>query len=579
MIVGVLVGILTVGWFAGIRGLADPSLFRAQDALLGNNSTSVGTVLSSDTVSPGGDERRGDFLILANRGDPPAGFDTMRTSSIALHHVAGALFGPGNLVMRCRENMYLVCPYLATRWFSSPSFTEWTFTLRSDVLWHDGARFTAEDVKFWLDLAIWGVQVGDRVRAPAYFKGDLGDVEKVEALLGDQVRITLKSSNRFLPDILADPRIKIAHPRHLMEPLIAEGRVSVTPLDIGLIGLGPFRLDAYERGTVVKLLRFDGYFEYDSKGNRLPYLDGIHYIIMPDPISMDAAFRAGRLDGGARGFGHYLTEERMRGYVDDLGEEVFFAQIEGGTFRIAFNVMKDGPWQDERVRRAIALWVDKEAAIPAVLGGFGWTSPDISPQNPHKDKRFVIWPTFDLAPLEEKRAEAKRLIEEAGYAQGFEMGHLCRALQPLGCQFLKDQFAGLGIDLRLEIRDEAQWNEARVGLRHDSQQGALSVLPIPEGTEGVYGRFSKNPDAYSKHEDAKVDEYYRLLRDATTTDRRIGIWRELQRYLFVEQTYIVPIAEATYVVAYRTYVKGLVIPPEDGHTHTDFATVWLDKDG
>jgi hypothetical protein len=45
----------------------------------------------------------------------------------------------------------------------------------------------------------------------------------------------------------------------------------------------------------------------------------------------------------------------------------------------------------------------------------------------------------------------------------------------------------------------------------------------------------------------------------------------------VERTYIIPIAEITYVQAFRSYVKGLVIPPEDGHTFTDYATVWLDK--
>ncbi|MCL4435329.1 MAG: hypothetical protein M1503_05580 [Thaumarchaeota archaeon] len=60
-------------------------------------------------------------------------------------------------------------------------------------------------------------------------------------------------------------------------------------------------------------------------------------------------------------------------------DNVLFSEI-GGTFRLAFNVLKPGPWQDPQVRRAIALWIDKEAAIPAVMGGFGWTTPDISSQ-------------------------------------------------------------------------------------------------------------------------------------------------------------------------------------------------------
>ncbi len=555
--------VITLGWGCSKNTLQEDSEIRSN----------IGSEIENKVDS----RIKDSILILANRGDPPSNFDTLRTSSIALHHVAGALFGAGNLVTRSPGNMYLVDPYLAKRWYPNPDFTEWTFILRQDILWHDGTPFTAEDVSFWLELAVFGVKVGDKVRAPAYFKGALG-IERVEVIPPGQVKIMLEAPNRFFPDVLADPRIKIAHPRHLMEPRIKRGEVSVSPLDVGLVGLGPFRFDSYEPGSIIRLRRFDKFFETDPQARKLPYLDGIDYIVTPDPLSMDIAFRAGRLDGTARGFGHYLTEERQRNHVEDLGDNVFFTQMEGGTFRLAFNVLRPGPWQDAMVRRAIALWIDKKAAIPIVLDGFGWTSPDISPNNPFNDKNFVVWPRFDTEPLEERRAEAKRLLKEAGYPNGFSMGYLCRAKNGiLGGQFLKDQLVGLGINLQLQMADEGKWNRGRVSLDYDSQSGSLSVLPIPEGTEGVYGRFSISPDAYSKHEDTEVDRYYTILKDATTYRGRIDVWSRLQKYLFVERTYIIPIAEITYVQAFRSYVKGLVIPPEDGHTFTDYATVWLDK--
>ena len=519
----------------------------------------------------------GGNLVLANRGDPPAGFDTLRTSSIALHHVAGALFGPGNLVMRCRENMYHVCPYLATSWTTNLSFTEWIFTIRNDVYWHDGTLFTAEDARFWFELICFGAKVGDKVRAPAYFKGELGDIESVDVLEHNRLRITFRRRNPHFLEILANPRFKIAHPRHLMQPRIEQGEVSISPLDVGLVGLGPFKLESYERGSVLRVRRFDRYWEKDGDANRLPYLDGIDYVIMPEPFSMDVAFRTGRLDGGARGQGHYLTTERKQGYVRDLEGEVFFAEIEGGNFRLAFNVLKEGPWQDPRVRRAIALWINKQAAIPSALGGFGWTSPDLGPPNIPIPRHFINWPKFDLGSMEKKKAEAKRLMSEAGYANGFSMGHLCRGLNTAPGEFLKAQLAGLNVDLQLQIVDEGEWNRGRVSLDYDSQQGRLTPSPIPEGTESVYGRYSKNPDAYAKHEDVEIDKLYRRLREALTFDQRIQLWRKLERYLFMEQTYIIPVAESINVVPYRTYVKGLVIPTEDAHTHTDFATVWLDR--
>lgn len=519
----------------------------------------------------------GGILVLANRGDPPAGFDTLRTSSIALHQAAGAMFGPGNLVMRCRENMYFVCPYLATTWVSNPEFTEWTFNIRSNVYWHDGTLFTADDAKFWFELAFFGTQVGDKVRAPAYFKGELGDVAKVEVLEHEQLRITFTQRNPHFLDILANPRFKIAHPRHLMKARLEQGEMSISPMDVGLVGLGPFKLENYERGSVIRVRRFAKYWEKTAEGDPLPYLEGIDYVIVPDPFTMDVALRTGRLDGGARGQAHYITSQRKEGYDLDLGEDVFFAEIEGGNFRLAFNVLRSGPWQDSRIRRAIALWIDKRDAIHLVLGGFGWTSPDLGPTNIPMPRHFINWPKFDLGSLKEKQTEARRLMVEAGYENGFSMGHLCRALNPIPCEFLKAQLKGLGINLQLQMVDEGEWSRARISLDYDSQQGRLTPSPIPEGTESVYGRYSNNPDSYAKHEDPKVDALYQLLRDTRTFEGRVEAWRTIERYLFVEQTYVIPIAESINVVPYQAYVKGLVIPTEDAHTNTDFATVWLDK--
>jgi ABC-type transport system substrate-binding protein len=573
----VFLGSLAISCIGQSRPAVDMNPTDNSDPMDNNHSSPRATPskLSDGSITDPSEDEYGKILVLANRGDPPAGFDTLRTSSIALHHVAGALYGPGNLVMRCRENMYLVCQYLASNWISNPGFTEWTFTIREDVYWHDGIPFTAEDAKFWFDLAYNATKTQNKIRAPAYFKGELGDIENVSVLDHNRLRITFTHPAPYFLDILANPRFKIAHPRHLMEPRIKLGEVSISPLDIGLVGLGPFEIERYEKGNVVHLRRFPGYWETGPKGTALPYLDGIDYVIMPEPFSMDVAFRTGRLDGGARGQAHHLTAERKEGYVRDLGEKVFFAEIDGGTFRLAFNVLKPGPWQDPQVRRAIGLWIDKQSAIPSALGGFGWTAPDLGPPNRLIPRHFLNWPKFDLGSLQEKRAEAKRLLLNAGYEDGFSMGHLCRAVSSTPCEFLKGQLSGLNIDLQLQMVDEGQWNRARISLDYDTQQGRLAPSPIPEGTESVYGRYSNNPDAYAKHEDPEIDDLYRRLRDALTLSHRIELWREIEKYLYTEQTYIIPIAESVNVVPYRTYVQGLVIPPEDKHTHTDFSTVWL----
>lgn len=531
----------------------------------------------TDLLANAQEARYGGVLVLANRGDPPAGFDPMRTSSIALHHVGGGLFGPGNLVTRCRQNLYLPCPNLATSWFPNPGFTEWTFVIRNDVTWHDGAPFTAEDAKFWFDLAAFGAEAEGRSRAPAFFRGELGDIKSVEVLPFNQLRVSLRQPNPQYLAVLSNPRFKMAHPRHLMQPRIEEGEVSVAPIDVGLTGTGPFELDRYEPGSLLRLRRFDGYWEKDAAANLLPYLAGIDFVMMPTASVMDAAFRTGRLDGGARGEGHYLTVERKVGYDRDLGDRAFYAHIQGGIFRLGFNVLKEGPWQDVRVRQAISLWIDKQAAIPSALGGFGYLSPTLSLSNPFTNRAFVNWPRFNREALPERREEARTLMAAAGYNDGFSMGYLCRSRLVARCEFLQGQLAGLNIDLKLQVVDEGEWNRGRVSLDYDSQPGAHFTSPIPEGTGSVFGRYAENPDAYSKHDDKLVDDFYRRLREARDQGLRVSVWRELEEYIIREQAYVVPIAGSIQVVGYRTYVKGLIIPPEDGHTHTDFATVWFDK--
>ena len=566
MAVAFAFGLLANGCGAGDDGPVTPS------------ATVVATPGSAADGTPVvAEPKYGGILVLANRSDPPAAFDTMRTSSIALHHVAGSLFGPGNLVKRCRENMYIVCRDLARSWVTNGDFTEWIFTIRDDALWHDGTPFTAADALFWLELASQGAEVEGRIRAPAYFRGDLGEIEELEVLSGNRLRVVLKEPAPHYIEVLSNPRLKIAHPAHLMRPRIEQGEMSVSPLDVGLVGTGPFQFLEYQRGKLVSVRRFEEYWEKDAMARRLPYLDGIDFVIIPDPAAMDAAFRSGRLDGGARGEGHYLSVERKRGYDRDLGDEVFYAEMQGGLFRLAFNLLNDGPWQDVRVRKAISLWIDKQAAVPSALGGFGYVSPILGPDNPFTSGDFKTWPRFNPKQLEKDRTEAVGLMEEAGYTDGFSMDYLCRAILVIRCEFLQAELTGLNIDLVLRVVDEGEWNRGRVSLDYDSQPGAHFTAPIPEGTESVFGRYSENPDAYAKHEDEKIDRLYDTLRKARTNAQRVRAWREIERYIILEQVYVIPIAGTLQVVPYRSYVKGVIIPPEDGHTNTDFATVWLDR--
>ena len=64
---------------------------------------------------------------------------------------------------------------------------------------------------------------------------------------------------------------------------------------------------------------------------------------------------------------------------------------------------------------------------------------------------------------------------------------------------------------------------------------------------------------------------------ARTNDERAQTFRELERYVLLEQVYGVPMYDETQTTPYRSYVKGMPVPPEDITANLSFATVWLDK--
>jgi peptide/nickel transport system substrate-binding protein len=519
----------------------------------------------------------GGILTLANRGDPPGGFDTMGFSNSELLYPSGNLNGVGNLVRPCRENVYKVCSYVAESWEANSDFTQWTFKVRDGILWHDGTSFTAEDAKFWVDLAFLGAESGGKTRAPAYYKAGFGTLKKTEVLPGNRLRLTLgESEPQYLLSLVPGER-SIAHPRHLMQPRIQKGEVTITPLDVGLVSIGPFKILNHEKGSRVQVRRFERYWEKDADGRQLPYLDGIDFAILRDPSAMDAAFRVGRVEGGALGSSHTLSKERQAGYIRDLGDKVWFAEVAATRGGLAFNVLKPGPLQDLRVRRAISLWLDRQAAIPGALGGFGYVSSLLHPTNPFTSPDFSTWPGFDPATKQRDRAEAKRLLAAAGYANGFQMGHLVvRTLVHRG-EFIHGQLAGLGVDVKLELRDNAGEIAGRLTLDFDTSAGGVALFSIiPEQLELGMTTYSISKYSGPKHEDPKIPEFFRRLKAAPSFDERVKVFRELERYYILEQAYAITIFGDIGVIPYRSHVKGISIPTESV-LNIDFAATWLDK--
>ena len=535
----------------------------------------------------GGTPKSGGIGTFGVRRDPPAGFDMMMTTIwYDLHQIGSPIWGSGSLVRPCLNDVYAVCAGVATEWESNDDFTQWTFTMREGVTWHDGTPVTAEGMKFWLDLVFTGAKSGDKVRRPAWYATTMGKFDSVEVLDGNKVRINLLEPNSHFLEVLFTPYFTVAHPQHIMQPKIDSGVVDSSPLELGMPGFGPFMYDGYEKGSIARVRKYDGYWEKDGDGTALPYMDGMDFAIMQSPQAMDAAIRVGRLDGGSPGFGYILTGERYKAYKNDLGDKFWAAQVPSGFSTgsgsgLAFNLLKEGPWQDVRVRKAMALWIDKQQAVEAVTGGFGIIGGLFNPSNPFTSPDVLTWPGWNADTKEQDRARAKELMAEAGYADGgFTMSYNCLTTGAWRdrCEFLNAQLAGLGIDLKLDLMDAPAWKAAGTSLKYGAVQSAGGITSrIPEANEPGFTLHSISPTAFVKHEDPKIPEFFQRMRASSSLDERIKVWRELERYWLLDEVYGVPLVGNLATIPYRSWVKGRLLGPEQIMAYMDFTTVWLDK--
>jgi peptide/nickel transport system substrate-binding protein len=521
--------------------------------------------------------KTGGIAIIAHREDPPATWDPMFQTSISLAHVSGSVFGEGSLVRPCRDDLYKVCPALAESWENNPSFTQFTFKLRDNVFWHDGTKLTAEDIRWWVDLAYNGVKVGEKSRPASRFKAYFGNLDKVEASNDKTVRFTLKNPTPYFLDLIASRNVQIAHPRHLMQPKIDAGEVMVSPADIGYVALGPFKVDKVEKGSSVQVRRFDKYWEKDAQGRALPYLDGIDFPIINDLSAVVAAFRSGRLDGGTRGLGFTLKPEQKTSLQQGLGDQVWFAELGGQRETLWFNTLRDTPLKDARVRKAIALAIDKREGIQAVESGNAFLSTLQNPKSPWPNPDWMTWPGYKEGGREQDRADARRLLAEAGVGSGFDTTLFGQRTWQAEEEWIQAQLATVGIRASLDLVDVATYNDRAARKDFNLQTGKGATITFPEGLSVLIDQLSLANNAFAVHEDPKVHEFFTRFDTAKTMDERVQIYREMEKYVLLDQVYGVVLYDQVQTIPYRSHLKGLAIPQEDITADLSFATAWLDK--
>ncbi len=515
-------------------------------------------VLSAASVATAADTpRRGGVLLAVIGADPPS-LDPHQESTFANIELVAPLY----------STLLLLDPYhypkiigdVATDWKISPDGLTYTFKIRQGIRFHDGSPLTAADVKATYDKIIFPPQGVRSVRKNAYTA-----VQQVEAPDATTVVFKLKFPSASLLDNLASPWNVIFPKKYLdKDPNYFKTNV---------VGSGPFKFKGYSRGSTFEGERNPDYFIKDR-----PYLDGYKFFISPETSVRAAAIRSGRAYIEFRD----LPSAEVESIKKQLGDKIVVQQTPmTGQWGIAVNNSVK-PFNDVRVRKALTLGVDRYtmAKVLAPLTGLKFVGALMRPGSdwamPQADLEKL--PGFGR-DMDKNRAEAKRLLAEAGYPNGLKVvlknRNVKHPYQDFAV-FLIQEWRKIGVEVENRPLETAAW----FSDGQDTGNFELIVAPAVEfmdEPDQFLGRYaSGSTQNWGRFSDPRVDDLFSRQARTLEPAERKRLINEIEK-IVLENAYYMPGLWWSRNLVQWAKVKNYVAPPNH-YTNQKLQDVWLSED-
>lgn len=516
--------------------------------LLGAGATMLGAPQLAYGATPV-EPRHGGVLTCWTSGDPP-NFDPFSNTSSYVLQIAGACYN--SLIMYNPLKPDEIIGDLAESWGLSDDGKTYTFKLVRNAKFHDGKPLTSADVKHTFDIVRQPPQGVTSAR-----KSLLAAVSSIETPDDYTVQFVLSRPSPALISSLATGWFVVC-PKHILE---AKGTMKAD-----VIGSGPFMMKEYRRGVSIEMVKNPNY----HVPNR-PYLDGISYYIIPDPATAYAYLRTGQLlfyDG--------LSGNDARKAEAELAKRVTVhknSSYIGDPYTV--NTRRK-PFDDIRVRKALALSVDHAEAVKVVNYGDGVVAGFL-PQDPwglpaeELAKVPGYWPDIQAS-----RAEAKRLLAEAGYANGFDTTLTTRkgaGTHDARGVFLSDQFGRIGVRAKLNVQESAVYFETMNSGKFDIATNVISSLA--NDPDFLMGDFHtcKGGLNYAGICSEKVEELFLKQSQTVDADERKKITHELESAALSDFATVVLYFKNKFVATSKR-VHNYVMPPEPDNNRR-MQEIWL----
>jgi peptide/nickel transport system substrate-binding protein len=519
----------------------------------------VGSLVPATRAAAQGAEtpRRGGVLLAAIGADAPS-LDPHQEQTFATLQPVAPLY----------STLLQIDPYrypnvigdVASEWKISPDGLTYTFKIHPGIKFHDGSTMTATDVKASYDKIVFPPDAVRSIRKFHY-----SAIASIEAPDPSTVVFKLKFPSASLLSNLASPWNVIYPKKYLdKDPNYFKNNV---------VGSGPFKFKSYTRGSTFEGERNPDYFVKDR-----PYLNGYKFFISTETSVRAAAIRSGRAYIEFRD----LPNSEVEAIKKQLGDKIV---VQSTPFVIQFGIAINNsvkPFTDERVRKALTLGIDRYTGgkvLHALTGlrdvgaltrpGTEWA---MSPAELEKIPGFWRDP-------EKSRAEAKRLLAEAGYPNGFKVTLKNRNVK-LPYQdfavYVIQEWRKIGIEAEHRPLETATW------YADGRDQGNFELMVFPAGAfiddpdQLLAPYVPGSPQNWSRFSNPAIDDLY--SRQARTLDpaERKRLVIELQK-IVLDNAYHMPGLWWSRNVVHWAKVKNWVAPPSH-FTNQKLQDVWLAED-
>jgi peptide/nickel transport system substrate-binding protein len=436
-----------------------------------------------------------------------------------------------------------IVPNLAKSVTHDDTYTKWTITLRDGVKFHDGTDLTADAVK--QNMEVW--RTGTLLSS--VFK-DIADVQVTAPL--EVTVTTARPWVAFDSFLYFDGRLGIVAPAQLND---------TENCSSNLIGTGPFELDHWTVNQELVVNKNPNYWQKDSNGRQLPYLDKITF----KPVA-EAVQRVNSLEGGQLDVMH--TSDGQQVYaLEQKASQFNLIKEQTGRREIRYYLMNVAkpPLDDPTARRAVALAVDRDQ-INTIRNSGIYTIGD----GPFDTKvpGYVKNPGYPNYNLKQAKKLAKQYKDAHGGEFSVVLEHTNDPANSAEAQLIKEQLGKAGIDATLKQDDQTAFIAAAVSgnfsimlwRNHPGDDPDVQYVWWNTGSLVNFGKIA-DPDMQ-----ALLDEG----RSTVDPAQRKAIYEKINKE-FSKQLFNVWAYNADWTIASQKKVQGLEGPPlPDGGGKPEF---------